>query len=225
MIKYKKKFSNSVIVFDLDDTLYDEIDYRLSGFKEVLFYLRKYFGIKITNNFLLQTIKSKKNIIREIRLKAKLKKSIENSLLWIYRLHKPKIKLKKNIVNLLNDLKKSKGKILILTDGRSITQRLKLDSLGLKNYPFFISEDYSDKKPSFKRFKIIMKQFPAKFYIYIGDNVKKDFLAPNQLNWLTICIRGNKKKIYSKMNIRKKKYLPKFYVNKLSNLKKLNLCL
>ena len=34
-----------IIVFDLDDTLYDEIDFVNNGFNEVANYLKKKFGI------------------------------------------------------------------------------------------------------------------------------------------------------------------------------------
>ena len=72
----------------------------------------------------------------------------KESLLWAYRLHDPNIKLSDDIEETLSLLKKKKAKIIILTDGRSITQRLKINALGLNHLPNYISEDFNSEKPS-----------------------------------------------------------------------------
>jgi putative hydrolase of the HAD superfamily len=210
---------NSVIILDLDDTLYKEVDYQKSGFKEIIKYLKKNYKIKIKNKFIYECIENKKNILEEICKKSKLRKSIAESLLWVYRLHKPKIFLNKNVKKTILKIEKLSAGVAILTDGRSITQRLKLRALGLDYLPFYISEDYNDKKPSLKRFKLIMKDLPAKNYIYIADNPSKDFLAPNKIKWLTIGIRAGLHNIHTQQ-IKKKcaEYFPKFWINKLSQL-------
>ena len=53
----------------------------------------------------------------------------------IYRLHVPNIKVPNGVIDLIKNLKNSKAQLVILTDGRAITQRLKLDSIGLNNLP------------------------------------------------------------------------------------------
>ena len=211
------QLSKSVIVLDLDDTLYKEIDYQNSGFREVTKYIKKNYKININYTFIKNCISQKKNVLKELCKNFKLKKSIFKSLLWIYRLHKPKIHLNKNVKIFISKIKKYSLGVAILTDGRSITQRLKLYALGLNHLPFYISEDYHDKKPSLKRFKLIMKNMPAEKYIYIADNPGIDFLAPNKLKWVTIGIRGKKNNIHSQ-KIKKKNYNPTLWVKKLSQL-------
>jgi putative hydrolase of the HAD superfamily len=217
----KINLSNSVIVLDLDDTLYNEVDYQISGFKEVIKCVKNNYKIKIDYKLIDRCIKKKKNFLDELCNKYGLKKSIVKSLLWVYRLHEPNIYLKKDVKKSLKKFERLSLGVAILTDGRSITQRLKLKALGINHLPKYISEDYNDKKPSIKRFKSIMRDMPAKKYIYVGDNPLKDFLAPNKLKWLTIGIKGSKRNIYSQ-NLKKKnkKYLPQFWIKNFSEISK-----
>lgn len=220
-MNHKIDLSKTVIVMDLDDTLYSEIDYQTSGFKEVIKFLKDNYKIKVEYEFINKCIKQKKNILRELCEKYDLQNSIIESLLWLYRLHKPKIYLKKDIKKSLNKFEKLSLGVAILTDGRSITQRLKLKALGISHLPTYISEDYIDKKPSIKRFKLIMKDMPAEQYIYIGDNPSKDFLAPNKLKWLTIGIRGSKLNIHSQNIVKlNKEYLPQYWAKNFSEILK-----
>ena len=219
MTFHKINLSKTVIVFDLDDTLYREIDYQSSGFREVSKYLKENYKINISYQFIQKCIREKKNVLEEICKKFNLKKQIAKSLLWIYRLHKPKIYLKKSIKQTIKKLEKRSAGVAILTDGRSITQRLKLKALGVNYLPHYISEDYNETKPSLKRFKLIMKEIPAQNYVYVGDNVSKDFLAPNKLKWLTIGLKKNNYNIHKKVSKNKDKdYQPLFWINKLPNL-------
>ena len=105
----------------------------------------------------------------------------------------------------------------ILTDGRSITQRL-TKSLGLSSFPA-IFDDYSDTKPSPLRYEFIMKDFPAQAYFYIADNPKKDFLAPNHLGWQTVGLLGSAFNIHSQdVSHLNPDYLPSFWINSLLDL-------
>jgi len=118
--------------------------------------------------------------------------SIKESLLWLYRLHLPEISLSPVVKSLLDLLESKDITIVIMTDGRSVTQRLKLVALGLDKYPFFISDEYGGlRKPDLTRFKLVEERFPAKKYVYVGDNVEKDFIAPNELGWNSLCLLPN----------------------------------
>ncbi len=33
-----------------------------------------------------------------------------------------------------------------------------------------------------------MDKYPNAYYCYVGDNLSKDFVAPNQLGWDSICL-------------------------------------
>jgi putative hydrolase of the HAD superfamily len=86
---------------------------------------------------------------------------------------------------------------VILTDGRSITQRLKLHALGLSHLKAYISEEWASEKPDDRRFRQIMVDFQAASYVYVADNPRKDFVAPNLLDWLTVGLRASGKSIHS----------------------------
>ena len=108
----------------------------------------------------------------------------------------------------------------IITDGRSISQRNKIKALGLydlvKN--IIISEETGFEKPHLNNFKILNRIYSNKKLIYIADNTSKDFLAPNSLNWDTICIKNNGQNIHPqdfKINV---DYLPKIKVTSLTEI-------
>lgn len=42
-----------------------------------------------------------------------------------------------------------------------------------------------------------MKDYPARAYVYVADNPRKDFIAPNRLHWKTIGLRGDERNIHS----------------------------
>jgi putative hydrolase of the HAD superfamily len=172
-----------VIVFDLDDTLYDEIDFIKSGFKEVSNYLgdEKYF--KFMQNEFLKNGSGKifNKLIDNFNLYIPLKKLIE-----IYRFHRPTIALATDSIELLNFSKKCNT--ALISDGHYITQQNKFLALNLDKYieyPIF-TDFYHTKKPELKAFEMIMQKFPNKKYIYISDNPKKDFIAPKKLGWISI---------------------------------------
>ncbi|MDC3234751.1 HAD family hydrolase [Candidatus Puniceispirillum sp.] len=178
--------ASCVVVFDLDDTLYLEKDYQSSGFQELINLLCKLYQV---DRYSLEKIVTRGgDVLQEFAQEIGCD-SIKESLLWFYRLHSPDISLSPSVKSLL-ELLESKGVVIvILTDGRSITQRLKLVALGLDRYPFFISDEFGGfKKPDNKRFKLIEEDFPANKYIYVGDNVEKDFIAPNEMGWVSICL-------------------------------------
>ncbi len=194
------QLKNWVVVLDLDDTIISESKYQESGIKEVEMVIDKLFKYNIKGKI----IKAKKEGINDIWQwtcnQLNLPENSKESLLWIYRLHVPNIKIPNGVINLIKNLKNSKAQLVILTDGRAITQRLKLDSIGLNNLPTFISEDYNSEKPNLDRFERIQEIYPEKNYVYIGDNPIKDFIAPRKLGWLTIGANWINERIKHKTN-------------------------
>ena len=177
------------VVFDLDDTLYLEKNYQSSGFQALIKYLTMLY--KVDKNILERIVAEGGDVLQGFADEIGCD-SMKESLLWLYRLHLPDISLSP-VIKLLLDLLESKGiNIVIMTDGRSVTQRLKLVALGLDKYPFFISDEYGGlKKPDLTRFKLVEERFPARKYIYVGDNIEKDFIAPNELGWVSLCLMPN----------------------------------
>ena len=82
----------------------------------------------------------------------------------------------------------------LITDGRSVTQRRKIEALALGRWisdeNIFISEErgYDKRRP--EPFRSFMERYPtAEEYVYIGDNPMKDFEVANRLGWTTVMLR------------------------------------
>lgn len=189
-------FLQTVVVLDLDDTLYKEADYHASGMREVCNWIEELYDKSLTDELEVLNGQSERDLLAALCQLAGLPISVKESLLWIYRLHEPSIYLNPEVKDTI-DLLEPLCRLAILTDGRSVTQRRKLKALGLSHLPVYISEEYGSEKPSLLRFDLIMRDLPARNYVYVADNPKKDFLAPNALNWETIGLIGDKRNIHS----------------------------
>ena len=190
--------ARTVVVFDLDDTLYPESDYVDSGIRNVCAQINSLCGIDCYEVIQAHRLQDAKLDWLSLACQLTgLKPSVKESLLWMYRLHSPDIKLTLDCSVSLEKIKSAALAVAVLTDGRSVTQKLKLTSLGLSHWPAYISEDYGSVKPAPDRFQAIQKDFPADQYVYVADNVQKDFLGCNPLGWLGVGMRGNERNVYS----------------------------
>jgi putative hydrolase of the HAD superfamily len=182
-----------VIVFDLDDTLYDEIDFVKSGFKEIANYLQNgsYYDYMLDIFNREGSGKVFNNLIEEYDLKVSLNKLIE-----IYRFHTLNIQLSSDSEELLNFAKSYKT--ALISDGHYIMQKNKFNVLNLNKfieYPIF-TDFYHTKKPEQKPYKMVMERFNnEEKFVYISDNPKKDFIAVKELGWIGIRYK-NKVGIY-----------------------------
>lgn len=187
--------ANTVVVFDLDDTLYNELDYLISAYK---FIANKVDAINSKQLFsiMLSLYKNRQDVFVFLETKYSVTKL---ELLNNYRNHFPEINLFPHILEFIQVIKSKSGKIAVLTDGRSATQRNKINALGLENIFNYvsISEEIGFEKPSLEGFKLIEEEFKRTDYFYIGDNLKKDFIAPNKLKWKTIGLIDNGKNIHA----------------------------
>ena len=206
-----------VIVFDLDDTLYAEEDYVISGIRFLEEFLSNNYEFP-KKGFLLEAyLNGEKDFLDLATKKLKLPEEIKVSLLWLYRLHTPNIELFSDMKGVLDSLLQMNSNVSILTDGRSVTQRLKVKSLGINNLPIYISEEYISEKPNKKRFLQIQKDYPNKKYVYIADNPVKDFKAPLEMDWICIGADWIKNRIH-KININQ---MPKHCLDSPKGIKEL----
>lgn len=192
----QNKLDRWVIVFDLDDTLYKEQDFVRSGLRFVADTVRNLYGLDVTSDLLRWLHSGEKDILGRICSIMGLPNSAKESLLWLYRLHTPQIKLEARVSQLLARLSSQGAILAVLTDGRAITQRNKLAALGLQNLPAFISEESGTVKPDTARFMEIMRRYNRSRYVYVADNPQKDFVGPNALGWLTLGLRDDGRNIH-----------------------------
>jgi putative hydrolase of the HAD superfamily len=218
---------NNVIIFDLDDTLYNEIDFLISAYNEISNFLSIKIGIDKSQNeifeYMFRSYLDKKNTFEEVIAFLQIKCTTVFDLLDIYRNHSPNIYLSDNTKELLDFLIDQKFILGIITDGRSIQQRNKIRALNLENYlsEIIISEEFGSEKPNLENYKFFESKFPNSKFTYIGDNISKDFIAPNELNWNTVCLLDNGRNIHRQNLSLSPLYLPKKYIKNILEIKEI----
>lgn len=210
-----------VVVFDLDDTLYKEQDYLKSAYREIAAVVESRYGApRNICDQMFRWWQKGDNVFQLLIDTYKLELTIDE-LLTIYRSHIPAIRLDDTIRNLLDRLHQH-SVLGIITDGRSMTQRHKVDALGLSAYidehDILISEETGYEKPSDKPFRWFMEHYPSRTYYYIGDNPAKDFEAPNRLGWTTICLLDDGSNIHRQDFNLPLKMLPQYRILQLTEI-------
>ena len=194
----------TTVVFDLDDTLYDEVEYCRSGFEAAAEFLAslpeatrlKGRAKRIFDAFWKQftagnRTKTFNTALAELDIRYDDK--LIQQLIYAYRNHAPKITLPQDSRDALSQLS-GKYTLALLTDGFLPAQQLKVQALGIEKY--FKCIIYTEQlgrefwKPSPAGFEKLMQTLNAKpeNIAYAADNEKKDFIAPNKLGFLTIRI-------------------------------------
>ena len=190
----------TTVIFDLDDTLYDEVDYCKSGFKAVAEFLanlpqappdERIFNCLWKQFTAGNRTKTFNTALDELGIAYDDSRIAE--LIKVYRDHVPKITLPAESRNVLRQLSE-KFTLALLTDGFLPAQKLKVQALRIKKY--FKCIIYTEQlgrqfwKPSPAGFEKLMHDLNAvpQNIVYVADNEKKDFIAPNKLGFTTIQI-------------------------------------
>ncbi|UCG58260.1 MAG: HAD family hydrolase [Phycisphaerales bacterium] len=188
----------ATVVFDMDDTLYDEIDYCKSGFACVAEYIANQPSTppagpifsalweQFTTGNHTRTFNAALNELG-IDYDAKL----IGELVGLYRNHIPIIVLPQDSRDVLSDLS-DRYTLAMLTDGFLPAQQLKVRALGIEKY--FRCIIYTEElgrefwKPSPVGFEKLLEAVggSADAAAYVADNEEKDFIAPNKLGFSTI---------------------------------------
>jgi len=182
----------TTVVFDLDDTLYDEIEYCKSGFAAVAEFARsaEHISAVLWEQFTAGNRTKTFNAALD-ELGMGYDDELIGELIEVYRNHKPKISLPNDSWDVLCELS-TKYTLALLTDGFLPGQQLKVQALGIEKY--FECIVYTEQlgrecwKPSPAGFEKIMQTLKGKpeNMAYVADNEKKDFIAPNKLGFSTI---------------------------------------
>jgi putative hydrolase of the HAD superfamily len=212
---------NKVIIFDLDDTLFKEIDFLKSAYREIAHYIEAVTQKENVYEYMLESYINGENVFENVIEKYALEDNL-SFFLAMYRNHFPNIKLDIENQCLLNDLKND-FVLGLITDGRTITQENKISALGLNTFfrqeDIIISEKFGFAKPSKEPFVYFERKYPNMEYIYVGDNLQKDFVAPNLLGWDTICLIDDGRNIHKQnFNDTSDEFLPKKTLKKLTEL-------
>ena len=206
-----------VVVLDLDDTLYPEADYVLSGFRYVGELVERLYGKTFTAPLLAAWEAGVGDPIGEVLKGSGLPAGLKDHLVAAYRYHRPSISPTPGALELIGRCRERGCPLYLVSDGRGLTQRLKLDALGLTEafQAVFISEEVGVGKPHAGSFQAIMALGGEGPWVYVADNPAKDFVAPNALGWTTIGVRHAARRVHP---IDRVVAEPSFWVDKLSEL-------
>ena len=179
------------VVFDLDDTLYGEKEYVLSGYHNVALILPQ---VKKADEKLYKAFENKKSAIDEVLMSENIyTEELKQKCLETYRNHKPDIHLYNGVSDMLFDLKINGYSLGLITDGRPEGQRAKIEALGIEKYfdKIIITDELGGaqyRKPCEKAFVEMKNHFGVEYseICYVGDNIKKDFVAPQKLGMRSI---------------------------------------
>ncbi|HEX4984481.1 MAG TPA: HAD family hydrolase [Burkholderiales bacterium] len=184
-----------VIIFDLDDTLYDERTYVESGFRAVASFGAARFGWNkaASIRFMLDTLEHEGRgavFDRWLENSGRYSNSLVQECIRVYRNHQPRLHLYREARTLLPTL--SRYPLYIVTDGHKVVQQKKVEGLRIERRfrHIFITHRYGvrHEKPSTYCFERIRLRERCEWedMIYIGDNPAKDFVNLNSLGVATV---------------------------------------
>jgi len=186
------------VVFDLDDTLYLERDYVVSGFRAVhRFVAMKYHRpdfFPIAWRLFLNGVRGHifDQALAAMGLRADAR--LISTLVEVYRNHDPEIKLAADAYSCLDRLR-GRCQTALITDGALEMQQKKFQALGLPEWiaiqVFTGSWGKEYSKPHPRAFETVLEKagVGSRECVYVADNPLKDFVAPRRMGWSTVRIR------------------------------------
>lgn len=187
------------VLFDLDDTLYPEMDFVRSGFRAVARYLSSRLAVpgdEVFRRMMEHLARDGRGRVFDSTLASfGAAPELVRVCVHVYRSHRPDIALFEDVLPTVRRLRESRARLGIVTDGMGAVQRAKIDALGLE--PLVDAVVLSDvlgplsSKPAGDAYRVALDLLgtPPEEAVYVGDNPAKDFLWPNAAGMLTIRIR------------------------------------
>ena len=183
------------IIFDMDDTLYGEKEYVRSGYEKIAQVIPQ---VERAGEKLWQLFEEKKPAIDELLKQEGLEsEEIKKACLHAYRYQEPDIHLYPGVEQLLKDLRAQGYLLGVITDGRPEGQRAKIKALGLENLvdEIVVTDEFGGaeyRKPNPLAFETMHEKLGIAYeqMCYVGDNINKDFIAPQQLGMRSIWFKN-----------------------------------
>jgi putative hydrolase of the HAD superfamily len=186
------------VIFDLDDTLYSERSYVLSGFRAVARWIEARTGspaAEVYQSLHALFCQGVRGDTFDRWLAAKgLPPDLTPTMVDVYRTHRPEIDLFPGVRATLQGLRPV-ARLGLVSDGPRTMQRAKLDALGVDQ--LFSAVLLTDElgrdfwKPSpvpFQKALGLLGVSPQDC-VYVGDNCAKDFIGARSIRLSTIWVR------------------------------------
>ena len=187
------------LIFDLDDTLYAERDYAIGGFRAAAAWAQSTLGATVSVDRMLGLLDEGQlgKLFATVLGEAKPDHSDDDvkNFVRAYGQHEPRLHLFPDAVDALTHWQ-ARAKLGLITDGHAATQHAKIRALDLA--PRFrhiiatgaLGPDRAYHKPHPRAFELMQTSLgqAGVGFVYVGDNLSKDFVAPNALGWKSIWI-------------------------------------
>jgi putative hydrolase of the HAD superfamily len=188
--------SSLKLVFDLDDTLYPERMFAMSGFRAAAAWAERELAVSGLYEPMLRLLDADhlRRLFHIVLAEHAPDHRTEqlDAFIDAYRSHAPEIALFEDAHAALEHFG-ALGPLGLITDGMVEVQAAKVQALGLE--PRLQHIIYTDglggrafSKPNPKAFELMREALgsPGDRFVYVGDNPAKDFVAPNALGWITV---------------------------------------
>ena len=186
-----------IVAFDLDDTLYRELDYVESGFRAVAEHVATAHPITSAAAYeiLMKSLECHErgrqfdDLLRAIGAFSVRQRDV---LVQVYRQHKPEIELPTESSSTLRALAAEGHRLFLVTDGNHHVQNRKVEALGIRSFVehAYLTGRYGHEatKPGTKVFELMLTRTRAETadLVYVGDNPRKDFIGVRSLGGSTI---------------------------------------
>ncbi len=188
------------VILDLDDTLYPEADYILSGFRACATALAGSLGgdkRDIYRDLCALYDADRRDVFGRYVQDRHYPAEWAARCVELYRGHAPDIALTPQARGFLEEIKGMPVKTALLTDGRPEGQRAKIAALGIERFfdAILVTDELGGvefRKPSETGYRLVLEKLCVKpeEAVYIGDNAAKDFYAPNRMGMAAIQFTG-----------------------------------
>lgn len=214
-----------LIIFDLDDTLYNEAEYVLSGFNVAAEYLGNKYSLSNKDIYddLIEIFnkKGRGQVFDLVLEKYDIDKGEVENLVKLYREHDLDIGLLPGAEELLIRLKQGNVKLILMTDTRWQVQERKVKALNVEKYfdKIFYTDKYNTNKSDVEllsKLLDIYKLEPNESAL-VGDDPDHDFIGAKQIGIKTYRI----KQLRLKNVTSTKTYEADIVVNSIQELQKL----
>ena len=216
------------VIFDLDDTLFPEEAYVLSGFRAVAAYADEQLGIRVESGFqelsqLYHDDVRGKTFDRWLANREIKPADWVPKLVTIYREHRPKIECFDGVPQLLRELS-SKYQLGLITDGWFAVQEAKIEALEIADYfeTIVISDQWGRDywKPHERPFHAALSELGVSpdSAVYVADNPQKDFFAARRIGMHSIRARYAKRGVYGLEEPQSEDYAPDMEIATLAEL-------
>ncbi len=188
------------VFFDLDNTLYPEAEFVVSGFRAAAYCLAKHrhLDAEKLQNRMLDILHAQgrgrvfNTLLAELNLDSPI---LLRTLLLVYRSHHPAISLFPDVESVLVALKNRGLRLGLVTDGTASVQRRKIAALDLDRHMDVVvcTDELGEgcAKPSPIPFEVALTLLDVAptAAAYVADDISKDFAGPNHLGMKSVQVR------------------------------------